>query len=46
MATEAKRLKIPGFYWHFAFIFLVGICFALPTFLYRREYYVSKQKPE
>lgn len=41
MHREAKRLKMPGFYWHFACIFLVGICFALPTFLYRREKFLS-----
>jgi hypothetical protein len=37
MGSEAKRLKIPGFGWHFVAIFLVGMCFALPTFLYRRQ---------
>lgn len=41
MQHEARRLKIPGFYWHFALIFLVGICFALPTFLYRRERWLA-----
>ena len=40
MHSESRRLKIPGFYWHFAAIFLVGICFALPTFLFRRELYL------
>jgi len=40
MYSESRRLKIPGFYWHFAAIFLVGICFALPTFLCRREGYL------
>lgn len=39
MGNEARRLKMPGFLFHFAAIFLVGICFALPTFLYRREFY-------
>jgi hypothetical protein len=43
MQREAKRLRIPGFHWHFVLIFLVGICFALPTFLYRREQYVAKR---
>ncbi len=42
MASECKRLSIRGFFWHFALIFLVGICFALPTFLYRRESYLRK----
>jgi hypothetical protein len=37
MASESKRLDMRGFVWHFLLIFLVGICFALPTFLYRRE---------
>jgi mannose/fructose/N-acetylgalactosamine-specific phosphotransferase system component IIC len=37
MASESKRLAMRGFVWHFLLIFLVGICFALPTFLYRRE---------
>jgi FtsH-binding integral membrane protein len=41
MANESKRLKIKGFAWHFVAIFLVGICFALPTFLYRREAYLK-----
>lgn len=41
MANESKRLKIKGFVWHFLAIFLVGICFALPTFLYRREAYLK-----
>jgi hypothetical protein len=35
-------LKIGGFAWHFAAIFLVGICFALPTFLYRREAFLNR----
>jgi hypothetical protein len=37
MGSEAKRLKLSGFGWHFVAIFLVGMCFALPTFLYRRQ---------
>jgi len=33
MATEAKRLKMPGFYWHFAFIFwLVFASLFQPSF--------------
>jgi hypothetical protein len=40
MHSESRRLKMNGFYWHFLLIFLVGICFALPTFLYRRERYL------
>lgn len=43
MQRESKRLKMPGFFWHFALIFLVGICFALPTFLYRREKLLNSQ---
>ena len=43
MANEAKRLKMPGFLFHFAAIFLVGICFALPTFLFRRVSYRRDQ---
>jgi len=46
MSIEARRLKIPGFYWHFAAIFLVGICFALPTFLLRREAYVDARSKQ
>ncbi|MCU0707004.1 MAG: DUF2834 domain-containing protein [Pirellula sp.] len=41
MAVESKRLGMRGFVWHFLLIFAVGICFALPTFLYRREGYLS-----
>jgi hypothetical protein len=41
MANESKRLSMKGFVWHFAMIFLVGICFALPTFLFRREKYLK-----
>lgn len=37
MQHESRRLEMKGFLWHFALIFLVGICFAFPTFLYRRE---------
>ncbi|MFM8572558.1 MAG: DUF2834 domain-containing protein, partial [Pirellula sp.] len=40
MGIESKRLRMKGFIWHFLGIFLVGICFALPTFLFRRESYV------
>lgn len=43
MHRESNRLKMPGFIGHFIVIFLVGICFALPTFLYRREKYLSQQ---
>jgi len=42
MASESRRLGIKVFVWHFLAIFLVGICFALPTFLYRREGYLSR----
>ena len=45
MKAESGRLKMPGFGWHFLAIFAVGICFALPTFLYRRESYVNKMIP-
>ncbi len=41
MRSETRRLKMPGFGWHFLAIFAVGICFALPTFLFRREAYLS-----
>ena len=37
MKSESSRLKMRGFGWHFIAIFAVGICFALPTFLFRRE---------
>jgi hypothetical protein len=37
MLSESKRLAMRGFAWHCLLIFVVGICFALPTFLYRRE---------
>lgn len=42
MVSESRRLGMRGLGWHIAGIFLVGICFALPTFLYRREKYLSK----
>ncbi len=42
MNSESRRLKMNGFGWHFLAIFAVGICFALPTFLFRREVYLSK----
>ena len=42
MKSESSRLKMAGFGWHFIAMFAVGICFALPTFLFRREGYVSK----
>jgi hypothetical protein len=44
MVSESKRLKMRGFVWHFIAIFLVGICFALPTFLYRRESVLKHQR--
>jgi hypothetical protein len=44
MSSEARRLKMPGFHWHFLAIFLVGICFALPTFLFRREGYLANSR--
>lgn len=43
MASESRRLSMRGFGWHFVLIFLVGICFALPTFLYRRESHLQRQ---
>lgn len=42
MASESRRLSMRGFAWHFALIFLVGICFALPTFLFRRERHLRR----
>ncbi|XZE34134.1 DUF2834 domain-containing protein [Pirellulaceae bacterium SH501] len=42
MQHESRRLKMKGFFWHFALIFLVGICFAFPTFLYRRELRIQR----
>ena len=44
MAAESKRLKMRGFIWHFVAIFLVGICFALPTFLFRREFLLVRER--
>ena len=44
MVSESKRLKMRGFIWHFIAIFLVGICFALPSFLYRRERVLEHQR--
>lgn len=44
MAAESKRLRMNGFVWHFCAIFLVGICFALPTFLYRREVHLAGER--
>ena len=41
MHSEARRLRMSGFIWHFIAIFAVGICFALPTFLFRRENYLK-----
>jgi hypothetical protein len=46
MAAESKRLQMKGFVWHFVAIFLVGICFALPTFLFRREYHLERTRPK
>jgi hypothetical protein len=43
MASESKRLGMRGFFWHFLVIFLVGICFALPTFLFRRESFLARE---
>ncbi len=43
MQRESTRLKMPGFLWHFLAIFAVGICFAFPTFLFRREAYLKDQ---
>ncbi|AMV31966.1 hypothetical protein VN12_07580 [Pirellula sp. SH-Sr6A] len=37
MHQESKRLRMKGFIWHLLLIFAVGVCFSLPTFLYRRE---------
>ncbi len=47
MKSESSRLKMTGFGWHFVAIFAVGICFALPTFLFRREAYLKRngEKP-
>ncbi len=45
MQHESRRLGMKGFAWHFALIFLVGICFAFPTFLYRRESHLQKISP-
>ncbi len=42
MGREAKRLGMRGYGWHFLAIFVVGMCFALPTFLYRRERYLNR----
>ncbi len=42
MKSESSRLKMTGFGWHFLAIFAVGICFALPTFLFRREAYLLR----
>lgn len=46
MRSESTRLKMPGFVGHFLLIFAVGICFALPTFLFRREAYLNRQRGE
>lgn len=43
MQVESKRLRMSGFWWHFLLIFAVGICFALPTFLYRREKHLARE---
>ena len=42
MKSESCRLKMTCFVWHFLAIFAVGICFALPTFLFRREAYLNR----
>ena len=42
MKSESSRLKMTGFGWHFLAIFAVGICFALPTFLFRREAFLLR----
>jgi hypothetical protein len=44
MLAEAKRLSMRGIAWHILLIFAVGICFALPTFLYRREAVLDAQR--
>lgn len=48
MKSESSRLKMTGSGWHFIAIFAVGICFALPTFLFRREEYLKRNgvKPQ
>ena len=46
MKSESSRLKMAGFGWHFFSIFAVGICFALPTFLFRREAYLKNKGVE
>lgn len=37
MRRESQRLGVPGFWIYFVLTFAVGICFAFPLFLYRRE---------
>ena len=44
MKSESDRLKMTGFGWHVFAIFAVGICFAFPTFLSRRESYLIRQE--
>jgi mannose/fructose/N-acetylgalactosamine-specific phosphotransferase system component IIC len=43
MKVESDRLKMTGFFWHLIAIFAVGICFALPTFLFRREAHLMQK---
>jgi len=38
MSVESRRMGMPGLWWNLAIIFLVGMSFALPVFLLRREW--------
>ena len=37
MSVESRRMGMRGLWWNLAIIFLVGMSFALPVFLLRRE---------
>ncbi len=43
MVTEAKRLNMKNIWVYFLAIFLVGLSFALPLFLYFREQAMERQ---
>jgi hypothetical protein len=41
MTVESKRIAMKGLAWNLAVVFLVGMSFALPVFLLRRERYLE-----
>jgi len=41
ICAESRRLSMPGVGWNLAVVFLVGMSFALPVFLLRREWKIQ-----